>query len=58
LALYKGLQTNADRQDFYNKYLKDTAFDWANMEERHAASSSRDNMAVDGVDVKVPGGSP
>ena len=48
LALYKDLKTRKDNQDFYNKYLKDKKFEWVNMEERHEASSSTDNTAVEG----------
>ena len=48
LALNKQLKSRKDKQGFYNKCLKDKKLDWVRVEERHEASSSTDNTAVEG----------
>ena len=48
MALYKELKTRTEKQDCYNKCLKDKKFHWVNMEEMHEASNSTDNTALEG----------
>ena len=48
MAVYKHLKSRTDKENFYNKCLKDTKFEWVNMEETREASNSTENTAAEG----------
>ena len=57
LEKYNNLTTKAEKQDFYNKYLKDKKFERFDIEEKNKAEKIQGERTR-GVDEQVPGGRP
>jgi hypothetical protein len=48
LAMYNKLVSRKDKQDFYNKYLKDKKFEWVAIDEVTSVSNSTDSQSFQG----------